>query len=165
LANVPEQGFKIGRHRIAGAMEVADHLVQIVSEPDKLAVDELIEIAFPLVLYRRPPALIEEERAAEVDGAHADRFGAALDIFKLAWRQVEIQLLASRFWFFRSSHESSSLQSACVLGFGGHQPAPNESPFAYAKGHLATLSPNLFFSSSLSIVMICICHPLPIISE
>lgn len=45
LANVVEQGFKVARHRIAGPVQVSQHLVQVVAQPHELPVNHPIEVA------------------------------------------------------------------------------------------------------------------------
>jgi len=71
-------------------------------------------------------ALIEKKGTPEVNRPHANGLRAAPDALKLACGEAQIQLLAARFRFVWPAHGRGSLQSACVLGFGGHRPAPNE---------------------------------------
>ena len=44
LANIREQGLKIGGQRIAGAMQMPHHLIQIISKAHELRVNEPFDI-------------------------------------------------------------------------------------------------------------------------
>ena len=126
LANIREQGLKIGGQRIARAMQVPDHLVQIITKPDQLCVNKAIDVALLIVLQRELAFPIKQKRTPEMNRTHPNGLGASLDALKLACSETEIELLTSWFRFLWPSHVRLPWQSACVLGFGDHQPVPNE---------------------------------------
>jgi hypothetical protein len=97
LANVLEQGLKIGGQRIAGPMQVADHLVQIISKPHQLPIVEPGQVAPGISLRGALLARPEKDHTSEMNRPHADRLSAPLDVLKLACGEAEIKLLAP--WF------------------------------------------------------------------
>jgi hypothetical protein len=91
--NVREQGLKVGRQRIARAMQVPHHLIQVVAEADELAIDHPIQVVSARL--RRGfygPVLVKQNGAPEVDRPHANRLGASLDALELRRREAEIEL-------------------------------------------------------------------------
>jgi hypothetical protein len=135
LTNVVEQELEIGGQRIAGLMKVPHHLVQIISEPYELGIDEAPGVALvPGVAFaahgNEIAMLIEKKGATEVNGTHAKARCAPLDAFKLACCEAQIELLGTWLGFFRPPHDFCPWQSACVLGFGDYLRGPQRDPFA-----------------------------------
>jgi hypothetical protein len=97
LADIVEQGLKVGRQRIAGAMQMPDHLVQIIPKPYKLPVNQPIGVSGGFAFARNRAAGIEQHRTAEMTRPHTERQGASLDAFQLACREAEIELRGARF--------------------------------------------------------------------
>ncbi len=74
---------------------MAHHLVQIIPKPDQLSVNQ------PRIIVggncrRGFDAGVQQQRAAEMNRAHADRAGAPRQIVELACRQAEIELPVAR---------------------------------------------------------------------
>jgi hypothetical protein len=78
-------------------MEVANHLVEIATKANELRVNEATDIVCRLGFNRDSAALVEKNRAAKMDRAHADSLGAPAKAFELAPRQAEIELPVA--WF------------------------------------------------------------------
>ena len=90
------KAVKIGGQRIAGAMQMPHHLIQIIPEPNQLPVNQPFAIAAAFVFCGIDFAIfIEQQRAPEMNRAHADRLGALPDAFQLACGETEIELLDS----------------------------------------------------------------------
>jgi hypothetical protein len=107
-----------------------NHLVQIISQPYKLGMDEAGGIAFAVLHGRKVVMPIEENGPTEVDRTHPDGLGPPLDAFKLGFREAQIELFIPRFRLAWPAHVCFPWQSACVLGFGGHFCGPQRDPFA-----------------------------------
>jgi len=95
LTNILEQGIEIGRQRIAGLVQVPHHLVQIISKPYKLSVDEPFGVAARLAPGADFDILIEQKCATEMHRPHSDSFGSRLDVGKLTYCEADIELLAA----------------------------------------------------------------------
>ena len=95
LADIREQGLEVGRQRIAGRMQTANHLVQIISKAYELAVDEPLDLAGWLPCYFYFSLLIEQQYAAEMYRPHSDRFSAQLNAREFVDSETQIELLAS----------------------------------------------------------------------
>ncbi len=83
FADIREQGLEIGGQRVAGAMQMTNQLVQIISETHKLAVNQPFDIAARLIPDRQSPVVIEQKGTAEINRSHPDGVGAPLDTFEL----------------------------------------------------------------------------------
>jgi hypothetical protein len=88
VTDIGEQGLEIGWQRIAGSMEISNHLVQIISKPDELRVDHSLRVVIHLGFDRRLNIPIEEHRAPEMNRAHAERGGALFDALQFACREA-----------------------------------------------------------------------------
>ena len=98
LANILEQGLKIGGQRIAGAMQMPHHLIEIISEPRQAARKSAVQHCCRFLFCGIDFAIfIEKQRAPEMNRAHADRLGALLDALQLARGETKIELLVARF--------------------------------------------------------------------
>jgi Fe-S cluster biosynthesis and repair protein YggX len=76
-------------------MQMPNHLVQIIPHPYKLAVDNPVCVAGWSALRKRA-ALIENQRASEMNGTHSDGLCTAYEAFVFRRRKTEIELLVSR---------------------------------------------------------------------
>jgi hypothetical protein len=97
LANVLEQGLKIGGQRIAGPMQVADHLIEIISKTHQLPIIEPGQVAPHVTLRYELAAWPEQDRTSEVNRPHADRLSALANAFKFIGGEAQVELLAP--WF------------------------------------------------------------------
>jgi hypothetical protein len=88
LADIREKGLKIGRDWISGAVKVAHHLIEIVSETDQLPIYEPADVAARLIFLWGVRAPLKENRAAEVNRTHSDGFSAPLYVLKFALREA-----------------------------------------------------------------------------
>jgi hypothetical protein len=156
LTNVLEQRLEISRKRITGRVQVAHHLVQIISKPYKLTVDKPFGVATWLTPAANLNFLTEQECSSKMHGPHSNRFGARFNVGELARREADIKLFDAWLEFLWLVHVAVSWQSACVLGLGGHLSGPQRESLCLGKGHLATLSPiyslNHLFPSRLRII-------------
>jgi hypothetical protein len=97
LPDVPEQGLEIGWQRIAGRVQVPHHLVQIISEPHELGVNQPLRIVVRLGFQRGLDTSAKQHRASEMNRAHAERGGALLNATQFTRRQADIELPIARF--------------------------------------------------------------------
>jgi hypothetical protein len=79
------------------SMQMPDHLIQIIAKADELAVNELACVMDSASFRSELASFIEKEGAAEMNGAHADRFRTQSNLFKLARSEAKIELLVARF--------------------------------------------------------------------
>ena len=108
-------------------MQMPNQLVQIITEPYQLTVDELLMIILRPPLRSTALLLLQKQRAPELRCAHAECRGAPFDTRQLRRGETEVELMATRFVYCGSAHGFLPWQSACVLGIGGQAlPAPNE---------------------------------------
>ena len=75
----------------------------------------------------------EHKSATKAIWTHPNRLCATYKAFIFRGRKIQLKLHAPYFVNFWSAHDVLPWQSACVLGFGGRQPAPNET-FCVRKG-------------------------------
>jgi hypothetical protein len=97
LANILEQGLKIGWQRIARAVQVPNHLVQVIAKPYQLPVDQPLDIAAGLAPDGNPAFLIEQQGAPEMNRPHADSLGAFAKAFEFIGGKAQVELLVTRF--------------------------------------------------------------------
>jgi hypothetical protein len=79
-------------------MEMPYHLIQIIPQPNQLPVNQPFAIAAAFVFCGIDFAIfVEQQRAPEMNRAHADRLGALLDARQFAGGETKIELLVARF--------------------------------------------------------------------
>jgi len=131
VANIFEQGLKIGRQRIAGSMQVPNQLIQIISQADELSVNKPFHVAaiWPAI-DDEFAALIEKNRTPEMNRPHTDRVCAPPDALQLAGREAQIELLRARFGFLWPAHGRLFLGRAHASWGLGPLTGPQREPFA-----------------------------------
>ena len=101
-------------------MQVPDHLIQIVSQPYQLAVNQTLRIVVSRRLDRgRPNVGIKEKRTPKMNRTHANFLGATLDVLKLLFRETEIKLPRAGFTFYWAAHDGSLLAERMRPGVSG----------------------------------------------
>jgi hypothetical protein len=78
-------------------MQMADELVQIIANAHELDVEKFRRIMIFTRFQCRPAGFIKHQSTSEMDGAHADGFGAQPDALKFACCEAEIELLVAGF--------------------------------------------------------------------
>ena len=80
-------------------MKVAHHLIEVVSQACESGIIQFFDLVRSPAGRDRRIRGIQHQRATEMDGTHADGFGALPDARKLACREAEIELLVAWFRF------------------------------------------------------------------
>jgi hypothetical protein len=133
-ANIGEQGLKVRRQWIAGPMEVAHHLIEVVSQANKRGIIQFFDMARGSLVSDRRISGIQKQRAAEMNRPHPESLSTPYKAFVFRRCKADIKLPVSWLIFLRATHVCFSLAERMRPGvWGPFISGPQREPFALGK--------------------------------